>query len=498
MDLINILFAKALSNGNTDKEYVDEAIKALKGEVSADLDTLEELSKALGNDPDFFLSVKNELDKKITQEELNSVIANLVSISNYNPIDKTDSMTQPIGKDGDGKLWTAPGAVQTVNGEAPDENGNVQVSGLPDGASANQQLVTDSEGAVKWEEKPFYYFQDTEVITWDGDTTGRECTDFGDDVFLFYKVSDSIIPRDNVIGGTFTVTTESGSEEHVITEDMCIDASRAIPGAWFVEYDGSLMLGSGPAFDQIGSSGGLYYIKSGNFYVSSLSFINESINTIEQKYLPEIPAEKLPEIPAEKLPYYLSYLFSEVQKTYEGSFDKVTEGRDTFMYNAFSYYKISDFSPRREDVISFSGTRASGSVTSIIIEGENCCEYGFFIVVYKAGQCTLESINFDAPSAGLYACYETGNDSQTAGTYNFTYKFMSNIIQSSTTFKRYYLDVDDSGIPTFTNTSDSTNTWTPTDELPTVTSEDAGKFLRVSSVGTWVAESISNAEEASF
>ena len=57
MDLINILFAKALSNGDT-----DEAIKALKGEVSADLDTLEELSKALGNDPNFFLTIKNEID----------------------------------------------------------------------------------------------------------------------------------------------------------------------------------------------------------------------------------------------------------------------------------------------------------------------------------------------------------------------------------------------------------------------------------------------------
>ena len=70
MDLINILFAKALNKGDATKEYVDEAIKALKGEVNADLDTLEELSKALGNDPDFFLSVKNELDDKITKDEL--------------------------------------------------------------------------------------------------------------------------------------------------------------------------------------------------------------------------------------------------------------------------------------------------------------------------------------------------------------------------------------------------------------------------------------------
>lgn len=67
MDLINILFAKALNNGDTTKEYVDEAIKALKGEVNADLDTLEELSKALGNDPDFFLTVKNEIDSFKTE-----------------------------------------------------------------------------------------------------------------------------------------------------------------------------------------------------------------------------------------------------------------------------------------------------------------------------------------------------------------------------------------------------------------------------------------------
>lgn len=181
----------------------------------------------------------------------------------------------------------------------------------------------------------------------------------------------------------------------------------------------------------------------------------EKLPTIPAEKLPTIPAEKLPEIPAEKFP---SSLFSKVQKTFEGSFDKVTEGRDTFVFNAFNFYKISEFSLSREDVISFSGTRESGDVFSSITEGENCCEYGLFIVVYQAGQCRLSSGSiiqrFNAPSAGLYAMYEPGNAFVTAGTYNFTLRLVRNIIQSSTTFKRYYLDVDERGTMTVTEVTE--------------------------------------------
>lgn len=53
--------------------------------------------------------------------------------------------------------------------------------------------------------------------------------------------------------------------------------------------------------------------------------------------------------------------------------------------------------------------------------------------------------------------------------------------------KKFKITVDDSGEPTITDESDSTNTWKPTN-LPTVTSSDSGKFLRVSDTGEWVAE----------
>lgn len=212
-----------------------------------------------------------------------------------NGADGKDGAPGADGRDGiDGKDG-APGAVQTVNGEAPDENGNVQVSGLPDGASANQQLATDSEGVVKWEEKPFYYFQDTEVITWDGDTTGREVVSFGDtDTASFYKISDTIYPPDGIIGSTFTIMNNGAPEDIVITDEMFSDVSSSYPDTWFVKYDGIPVLGSGPAIDFAGSSGGLYYLKTDTFYVSSLSLIKTTPKEIDPIYIPEIPAEKLP------------------------------------------------------------------------------------------------------------------------------------------------------------------------------------------------------------
>lgn len=48
------------------------------------------------------------------------------------------------------------GVVKSVNGEVPDETGNVLVSGLPEGMSPHMQLVTDAEGNTKWEERTHY------------------------------------------------------------------------------------------------------------------------------------------------------------------------------------------------------------------------------------------------------------------------------------------------------------------------------------------------------
>ena len=331
------------------------------------------------------------------------------------------------------------------------------VNSMPDGASANQQLATDKDGVVKWEEKPFYSteilhiassFDDIPIVLY---KVSSEVPDVGkltvgDTVRLweFYSGRTMDVEIIMIVNGIYVVTSCACvyvTEDNSSADIQGITVSFPERGVYFAAAEGLVKI--------IGAS-------LENLDKPEISWDGnvEEIKTIDAKYIPEITAEKLPEITAEKLPEIPaeklpSSLFSKRPKTFEGAFDKVTEGRDTFVVNDFHYYKISEFSPSREDVISFSGTRENGETLSIINEGENCCEYGLFIVVYRAGQCRITesgtTFSFNTPSAGIYAMYTSGNNAMTAGTYNFTYKTMDYVIQSSTTHKRYYLDVDDSG-----------------------------------------------------
>ena len=149
----------------------------------------------------------------------------------------------------------------------------------------------------------------------------------------------------------------------------------------------------------------------------------------------------------------ISELFESVAKF---TFDKQTSGRDTFKFNAFKYYKISDFNPAPEDVISFKGTAENGNKVSGITTGNNCVEYGFFIVVASAGRCSITfdsdgepvTKGFTAPSAGLYARYGEGNMFMTAGTGEFTLKSIDGLTIKSSTYgstKKFRITVDDSG-----------------------------------------------------
>ena len=180
---------------------------------------------------------------------------------------------------------------------------------------------------------------------------------------------------------------------------------------------------------------------------------------IDEKYLPDIVATKSD---VEVTQEVLDGAFSSVATF---TFDKQTSGRDTFDFNGFNYYKISDFNPAPEDVISFKGTTENGDEYSGINTGNNCAQYGgVFIVVASAGSCSLpitETVtgSFNAPSAGLYAKYEVDNPYHTAGTGEFTLRastgslFITGLLLKSSTAdssKKFRITVDDSGTLTAT------------------------------------------------
>ena len=185
----------------------------------------------------------------------------------------------------------------------------------------------------------------------------------------------------------------------------------------------------------------------------SVKTIVKTVTPMAEEYLPENIATKSDVESTQKV---LDGVFSSVAAF---TFDKQTSGRDTFVFNGFNYYKISDFNPAPEDVISFTGTKESGGNYSEITTGSNCVKYGFFIVVASAGGCSIpisetNTESFTAPSAGLYAQYDVSHTYQTAGTGEFTLRASTGssyitglLLKSSTTdsTKRFRITVDDSG-----------------------------------------------------
>ena len=206
----------------------------------------------------------------------------------------------------------------------------------------------------------------------------------------------------------------------------------------------------------------IYTADTSASHTLSISRFAQEVVKIDEKYLPDTVATKS-EVEATQEVLY--GVFSSVATF---TFDKQTSGRDTFVLNAFHYYKISDFNPSTSDVISFKGTNELGEEYSGIYTGNNCDRYGaLFIVVASAGVCSIAisettTMSFTAPSAGLYAQYEEGNQNMTAGTGEFTLRSSTGsfpitglLLKSSTadSSKKFKITVDDSGTLTATEVS---------------------------------------------
>lgn len=121
MDVINYILSKKL------KKYVDDSVGNVPDEKISEAvnNYLEENPVAPGATSEQAEQIQDNTNK-IT--ELKGDLALKVPNTDYAPEEKSDDMTQPVGKDSNGKLWTAP-----VSG------GNVNLTGY-----ATEQFVRDN------------------------------------------------------------------------------------------------------------------------------------------------------------------------------------------------------------------------------------------------------------------------------------------------------------------------------------------------------------------
>lgn len=320
------------------------------------------------------------------------------------------------------------------------------------GASAaveidNKTIVKGSDGKLKTSVGG-YETVDFD-ITWDGDTTGKTFVEIGPE--KFYHVSDEFLTKEQLIGATVEETQGSEKQSVTITEGDVSELNGVVTTQVGIISVPAPTTTVGVTFEK---KGVYFSIVENNNFISRLLAV--TVEKIPEKFIDQTLLEqKVDDVrtTAETAQTTAMNFAKMVSATVSFTFDKQTTDRDTFVFNAFDYYKISDFHPDPADVISFNGTRANGEVYNIIETGTNCVGYGLFIVVNSPGSCSLPvtssvTMNFTAPSSGLYAKYNEGNEINTAGTANFEMKNQTGIVLYSSTInsgKKFKISVDDSG-----------------------------------------------------
>lgn len=121
------------------------------------------------------------------------------------------------------------GVVKSINGEVPDESGNVQMSGLPEGANPWHQLVTNDDGVAMWEQKPFYTVTDT-WFSWDGDQTGLSETNYTQMYMRYCGPFD--MPEAYPVGAMMYGSNYVNYDGHLITEDDIYQIGNGSCGIW--------------------------------------------------------------------------------------------------------------------------------------------------------------------------------------------------------------------------------------------------------------------------
>ena len=153
------------------------------------------------------------------------------------------------------------------------ENDELSLVGGSEG-EAYKSLVTDGEGNVKWEDRLAY--ESTYTISWDGNTDGLVSVELAPG-YVYYKVSDFAIDRDNLL--SFNCTTSNG-----LHSEGGVNHTVSLGAVWsddsqefFVVLEPTVE--SGITFPE----SGLYFLCTGVNYVNKITL--SCVKRIDRKYI---------------------------------------------------------------------------------------------------------------------------------------------------------------------------------------------------------------------
>lgn len=270
-----------------------------------------------------------------------------ISFKLARPGPKTKEMTEPVGVDADGRLWT---------------------KGQSYGYDVEYPAVS---------------------ISWDGTIGDRETVNPGDAFFV--RVSDLTPTLFELCNSTVSVVLSSAEKEY-----------GPFKAADLGQGDGFTMIGEFlivvyrpiTAFNAYWEHPGVYMAYAGSeTYCRSLT--HPDITEVVQ-----IPAKYVD----------LSNVYDTVTVDHEYSWTGDTDGRDFFTYNGFKYYKVADDAVAFNAVKSAYAINQNNSQDyGELRSGDGCYTAGDgWIVATRAGDCALQvegtstTIGFNSPGIGVY------------------------------------------------------------------------------------------------
>lgn len=348
--------------------------------------------------------------------------------------------------------------VKKVNGEGPDDNGNVAVeSGGPtiNGGYDVPELKTlhSATTTVGSNRTNIFEYDDVHYLFEDKFNSGEECLIRFDGVECkstitkdrngYYHFGDSEFSK-----FLFHVCTLWNVEAHVYSGYIEVSDTSV---AHTVEVIKPVLTPVVFADKYIPST----VARTRDVYTRNETYSSSQLYTKSETYSKAEINQNLDQNFYTKTDIYTKdEIYTNDETTLRLTWDAFDMTVDRFGYHGATYYKVSDEVIPFEDVKSVLTTNVSGSTSSndsILENGINCYVAGWTaIVVLTPGECNTDTsgspgnTKFTAPSAGIYFAYRHNTDY--VNSLNLTYysRYQTGLIVNSPT-KKFKITVDDSG-----------------------------------------------------